>query len=178
MGCIYSKDDITLKPFDYFSSDDLSKYKEWMQDLEVTKYNSHGLFPKMYNEINDFIEGAIYSKKQVTWQIYYKEEFIGMCSLQGINWINRSGEVAIYVGEKSLWGKGISRTAVKFMLMHGFERLGLNRIWSGTASKNIGMNKIFTQLGFVKEGVFVDGAFLNGEFEDINSYALLRYQYD
>ena len=184
MGCIYRKDRIALYPFDNLlgsSADgvyDLDKYKTWMTDSEVTKFNSHGLFPKSKREIDSFGKEASSNQNQVTWKIYYNDNFIGMCSLQGIDWINRSGEVAIYIGEKSLWGKGISKTSIGFMLAHGFNRVGLNRIWSGTASTNIAMNVIFQKMGFKKEGCFRDGTFLDGNFDDVNSYGILKKDWD
>jgi RimJ/RimL family protein N-acetyltransferase len=82
--------------------------------------------------------------------------------------------VAIYIGETSAWGKGVATDAIDLMCQHGFNRLGLHRIWSGTAETNTGMNRVFDKVGFQREGVFRDGMFLNGRFVNIICWSLLE----
>jgi ribosomal-protein-alanine N-acetyltransferase len=153
------------------------RYEQWMCDQEVTKYNSHGLFRKSDSEINDWLNECENSKTAFHCAIMKAEEWVGMCSLQRIDWINRSAEIAIYIGEKDCWGKGIAKAAVELMLFHGFMKLNLNRIWSGTAESNIAMNKVFQNLGFEKEGCFREGMFLNGKYENVICYSLLEGDY-
>jgi len=97
---------------------------------------------------------------------------IGNVSLQRLDWINRSAELAIVIGETDAWGKGYGVKACKAMLYHGFMKLGFHRIWSGTSETNLGMLHVFDRIGMAKEGAFKEGMFLNGAFRDVLSYGM------
>ena len=136
-----------------------SDYKFWFNRPEVVSKNSHGLFP--YSPDTDIKETLQYDESRIIWSILVKgPKHIGNVSLQRIDLINRSAEIAIVIGEPDYYGKGVATFAVKEICEHGFKKLGLNRIWSGTAATNIGMQKVFEKLGFKKEGIFKEAMFL------------------
>ncbi|MCK9282477.1 MAG: GNAT family N-acetyltransferase, partial [Melioribacteraceae bacterium] len=126
-------------------------------------------------------------KEDIVWGIVYKkieyvdkkrkrywEQHIGNISLQRINWIYRSAEFAIIIGEKDYWKSGIGFEALTILFKHGFDKLNLHRIWTGTASSNEGMNKLCMKLGMTLEGIFYDGIFLNGKYRNINCYSIME----
>jgi RimJ/RimL family protein N-acetyltransferase len=98
---------------------------------------------------------------------------IGNVSLQSLSWINRSAEFAIIMGEKEYWGQGYGEEALRFVLEHGFKKLGLNRIWTGTGSSNVGMQKLAERVGMILEGRSRQGKFNDGKFLDIYHYGIL-----
>ncbi len=169
-----------------------SNYRNWFYDREVTKYNSHGLFPYTIKKMKSFF-ASLNDGSNITYAIFKKsikaddvpespitditihpEKHIGNVSLQSINLINCSAEFAIIIGDKKETGKGLGKQITSLMLHHAFEKLGLNRVWSGTSQLNMGMNKIFNRLNWRKEGVFTQGMWNNGSFVNINFYAFLR----
>lgn len=181
MGCIYrdTKNKVRLMPMNAgIIFNELAKYYSWMTSEEVTKYNSHGLFPKSKKAVDEWVVHTEESHDNATFGIFYRDEWVGVCSLQSINWINRSGEIAIYIGDSHAWGKGVASIAVGFLLRHGFGRLGLNRIWSGTAKTNTGMNRVFEKCYFAHEGSFREGMFLDGEFVDVECWSILKAEYE
>ena len=180
MNVIYGTDRFDLIPFvDILDSDFKTNYMKWMHDQEVTKHNSHGLFPYAQKDREAFYE-SLRNNKIICWAVMaigpevgaYKH--IGNISLQSINWINRSAEFAIVIGEKDYWGKGYATEALQILITHGFEKLNLHRIWSGTAATNKGMQKVFNKLGMKNEAKFKDGMFLNGEYVDVVAYAIVK----
>jgi RimJ/RimL family protein N-acetyltransferase len=168
MNTIYETGRFILVPFiDYIKAfESKSNYCQWMYDQEVTKYNSHGLFEIIVWAI--IVEGNKDSKEH-TGVIH-----IGNISLQSFNWINRSAEFAIVIGEKEYWGKGYATEALKILIEHGFYKLNLHRIWSGTASTNQGMIRVFKKLGMTYEGADKHGVFLDNEYVDVIRYAILN----
>jgi RimJ/RimL family protein N-acetyltransferase len=180
----YENDKYGLIPFTEWMAEE-SNYQSWFHDREVTKYNSHGLFPYTKTKMDSYL-AAINNETNVTMAIYEKQpkdvfhndKHIGNVSLQSINWINRSAELAIIIGNKESQGKGIGTQACAIMLYHAFFKLGLNRVWSGTSSHNESMNKIFDKLYFKKEGVFKYAMWNNGMFVDINCYAILKSEFE
>ena len=88
-----------------------SNYNSWFYDQEVTKYNSHGLFPQTKQDTENFFNNLGNNNLHLALIDTYDSRHIGNLSLQNINFINRSAEFAIIIGEPSYWGKGISLTA-------------------------------------------------------------------
>ncbi len=187
MNKIYETDDLIFVPFFNINLKN-SNYYAWMHDQEVTRYNSHGLFPYTKKEEDEWRQ-AIIDNKIIAWAIVKKigpKELaghpvkrtemihIGNVSLQSFNWINRSAEIAIVIGEKQYWGKGYATKAFDIMISHGFMKLNLHRIWSGTASINNGMIRVFEKVGMQYEGTFRDGTFLNGRYVDVVCYAAIQ----
>ena len=154
-------------------------YRKWFYDPDVTKYNSHGLFPYTTEAMEAYIAKLRSSETKdiIVWAMianckYEEDIFIGNMSLQRIDWINRSAEMAIVIGEKEYWNKGYAKEALTALYNHGFNHLGLHRIWAGTAEKNLGMRKVFEKLGMVHEGTFKEATFIDGSFMNIVEYGI------
>lgn len=155
-------------------TDDLSRYHQWFNSQEANKLNTHGIFPMTIREIQDFI--SVNSRTNLHLSIFIKEtnEHIGNLSLQSIDYINRSGELAILVGESSCWGKGYSYKACKLLVDHAFNRLNLVRVYCGTSEQNFGMQKLALKLGMLEEGRRKGAIFSQGEYLDILEYGIFR----
>ena len=52
--------------------------------------------------------------------------------------------------------------------------LALERVYCGTAGNNIGMKRLAIQMGMVEEGRCRKHLFLNGKWEDVIEYGVLR----
>ncbi len=154
-------------------------YINWLNDSEVCKYNSHRVFP--YNEqlAEEYIKNAMVFKDSLVLAIVEKKKnsHIGNISLQDINFISRSAEFAIILGEKEYWGKGMAKEASVLIMMHGFQELNLHRIYCGTASGNVAMQKLANYLGMTEEGRRREAQFKSGEYNDIIEYGVLRDEF-
>lgn len=173
---------IYLVPFNReFMQEYNSNYLRWFNDSSVTKYNSHGLFPYTEKKKNEYLNSLDDATDRIIMAIVFmdgnKKTHIGNVSLQSIDWINRSAEFAIIIGEPSCHGAGIGAAACRCMLIHGFDKMNLNRIWTGTAETNEAMNALAVSCGFKYEGCFRQGMYLDGEYVNINTYAILRNEW-
>ena len=192
MQIMYETDRIILTPFNREIANN-SGYESWMYDQDVTRYNHWGLFPHSKKKEEAFLdmcesgEGdlvlAIMIKEEITTPNKYKPELyewhnkikhIGNLSLQSINKIYRSAEYAITIGDKNYWNQGIGFEASLLLFHHGFDKLNLHRIWTGTAFLNIGMRNLACKLEMKQEGILRDGMFLDGEYCSIVQYAILE----
>lgn len=155
------------------------KYREWFNDEEICRYNSHHRFPNYDADMREYYESTIKSRKNLILAICDKETdtHIGNVALENIDPVDRSAEFAILIGDKAWWGKGIGKGVARLMLEHGFEQLGLERIYCGTAEDNIGMQKIAVATGFKEEGRARKAIFKNGSFKDVINYGLLKDEY-
>lgn len=155
-------------------------YFQWLNDPKVCQYNSHAIFPNTEKQMRDYLESAHASRSIVVFAIVYKKDnkHIGNISLQGINWVFRSAEFAIILGESDYWGKGLGFEAVELVVKYGFERLNLNRIYCGTSSANLAMQKIAERLGMTKEGVRRSALYKWAHYLDVYEYGILRDEFD
>lgn len=192
---IYTNDKLRIVPFER-AKHMTDEYRSWFHDPEVTRFNSHGLFPYSPGAMEAFVKTIEQgSDSKIVWAIEVpgiisipdaheqtqKRQVpgwihIGNCSLDRINWINRSAEITIVLGKER--GKGHGEQTCRWMLEHAFFKLGMFRVWTGTAVVNSGMNAVCKKIGMLKEGVLRGGMFLNGHHTDINMWAILYAQYN
>lgn len=149
-------------------------YPSWFEDQEVCKYNSHGKFFRNDQWFRDFHD-SLNCEDQVVWAICHEDDgHIGNVSLQSIAAINRNAEYAILIGNRTHWRKSAGLNASLALLRHGFEKLNLERIFCGTASGNLGMQRLALRLGMVEEGRRRKHLFLEGGWQDMVEYGVLR----
>jgi len=160
--------------------EDLSgNYFQWFNDEEVCRFNSHGRFPNNMQRMEAYLLRSFTDPTLSVFAIIYQENnvHVGNVCLQMINYIDRSGEYAIVLGEKDYWGKGIARESSDLILRYGFMTLNLNRIYCGTAADNIAMHKLAVYMGMVEEGRRREAIYKNGVYHDIVEYGILRREY-
>lgn len=169
--------DIYLRPLKL--EDANGNYPNWFNDKEVCKYNSHG--NKLYTKemALEYIKAIQSNETTLVFAICDKltNTHIGNISLQEISQINKSAELAIIVGERSYWGKGLAKEAGTLIMEYGFNVLNLNRIACGTSEVNLPMQKLASSLGMTQEGIRKKALHKNNQFYDVFEYAILNKNY-
>lgn len=152
-------------------------YLSWFEDQEVCKYNSHGKFIKNADWFRAFY-ADLNREDQVVWAICHEDDgHIGNVSLQSISFVNRNAEYAILIGNPKHWRKSVGLNASLALLRHGFDKLNLERVYCGTAGTNLGMQRLAVQMGMLEEGRRRKHLFLNGQWEDMVEYGVLRDEF-
>lgn len=167
-------ENIYLSPL---TKDDISvEYISWLNDSEVCKANTHATIPNNHSKTLAYVESVEGSQTEIVFAIRWKENdiHIGNVSLQGINWINRTGEYAVLIGNKKYWNKGVGSESLSLIIQYGLITLNLNRIWSGMFITNKGAMKICEKNEMKKEGVLREAVFKNGKYLDVVIYSILQ----
>lgn len=155
-------------------SDLAGPYVTWFEDQEVCKFNSHGKFCRNAQWYRDFYD-RLNREDQLVWAICHDADgHIGNVSLQSISFINRNAEYAILIGNRHHWRKSVGWNASFAIIQHGFEKLNLERIYCGMAAGNLGMQRLALRLGMKEEGRRRKHLFLNGGWQDMVEYGVLR----
>jgi RimJ/RimL family protein N-acetyltransferase len=178
---IYENDEIYVRSLDYGDINE-DAYQQWFFDQEVCKYNSHGKMShgfnthKLLDNDDNRIVWAVFKKGNTDELAEFenKDTHIGNVCLQEIDWINRNAEFTCIFGEKEYWGKGYCTQAMKWLFSHGFKKLGIDKIYLGTASGNEGMKAAATKIGMHKEGYLRDHLYLNGCFWNVVQMAVFK----
>lgn len=98
---------------------------------------------------------------------------VGNCQFHDIHWRNRSSEVGIMIGEKSLWDQGYGTETMRLMLDHGFNTLNLHRIWLQVFAKNKRGIRAYEKSGFKYEGKYRLAEYQHGKYQDVHLMSIL-----
>ncbi|POA97774.1 hypothetical protein C2134_14005 [Chromobacterium sinusclupearum] len=99
-------------------------------------------------------------------------EIAGICSLHGISQAHRYARIGYWLADCHV-GKGVMQQALRQLLRHGFDELGLHRVELGCAPENVRSCKVAESLGFRLEGELRDAQYLNGRYWNMRCYGLL-----
>jgi RimJ/RimL family protein N-acetyltransferase len=144
-------------------------WADWFNDPEVTRHMYRGVFPNTREEQLAFYESiAAGDQSNLVLAIAAEPggEHVGTIGLHRIDWVNRSAEYGIVVGEESARGRGIGTEATRLICRHGFERLNLHRIWLGVLASHESAIRMYQGLGFQEEGRLREELLRDGRRED------------
>ena len=159
---------------------DLPTMVRWINDSEVTRLLFMGDRPATVERLTEQWEQEQHSPRDIVFAVCTNEDdtFIGTTGLYTINWIMHTAEFRIFLGEKSFWNRGIGTEVTKMMVVYGFEKLNLNRIWLGVNAENKGGVRAYEKAGFVREGVLRQEQYRNFQYYDVIRMGLLRSEYE
>jgi len=104
----------------------------------------------------------------ITFAILLLPEYklIGVTSLARINWISRNAELAIFIGEKKLWGKNLGTEALILLLDYAFNILGLRKVYLRVLEFNKRAMKCYEKVGFKVVGRLRKQRYRGGKYWD------------
>lgn len=166
---------IYLKAIEF---EDLSLLQEWRNNPQYRKYF------REYREINTEMQKNWYQTRvlsdpnTIMFAIHSKETYqtIGCCGLCNINWINRSGEISVYIGDTYLDER--ASDACTLLIEYAFQILGLHKVWAEVYQLDIKREKMLKNLGFRLDGVQRDHYFYKGKWFGSSLYSLLVGEQD
>lgn len=151
-------------------------YKYWLNKQKIVEYSTHGRFPQTVVTLRNYIENTINAKNQIVLAVVDRVnlQHIGNIGLQNINWIDSNAEIAFLLGEEQYWGKGVMYEVALTLINHAFTSLNLHRVYCGTSSNHLSMQKLAIKLGMCKEGVRKEALFFNGQYFDEIEYGIVN----
>ena len=174
---ILETNDLIIRPSEW---DDLDDFFRWERLPEVTEFFSIRDEQTMEDVVRKFVTDEKYPKAQ-QFTILLKEEGetrkIGRIVLADIEdgW---KGEIwRIYIGDKSLRGKGYGKQAMKAMMGYCFDVLGLERLYLDHYTGNPAAS-LYLSLGFRYEGILRKNCRKNGILYDVHLMSMLREEYE
>lgn len=163
---------VELRPFDEVHL--TVTYVDWLNDPIVCRDNRHG-GGYTIEKAQGYLAG-LKEKIDYVFAVHYGKNLkhVGNVSLSGISKQHHSAEIAILLGDRSVWGKGVGYEACRLVLNFGFKTVGLHRIRMGMTARNIAMIKIAEKLSMQREGTLKEAFFKGGQYLDIVEYAILN----
>jgi RimJ/RimL family protein N-acetyltransferase len=156
---------------------DLAALTRWRADYSLVRLLG-GSFRHIGSEVDSrWFESYLESRSNnVRLAICLAEtgQIVGVVYLLQIDWINRSAEFSIQIGEPSAQGRGIGEEATRIALRHAFADLNLRRVYLTVLAGNQRAQSLYEKVGFRAEGLFRAAAYKDGQYVDLIPMAILR----
>lgn len=159
--------------------DELEKIFRWKNDYELCNLiNAHPL-PIAKYETEEWFKKNQSDKNQILFGIHEikSKELIGIVRLMFIDWITSAAELGIFIGDKTVRGKGIGQEVMKLILDYAFQGINLRRIYLKVSESNTRALSLYQSVGFIKEGVLRKHFWINGEYQNIVLVGILKNEY-
>jgi ribosomal-protein-alanine N-acetyltransferase len=155
-------------------SDVNEHYYNWLNDWEVIQFLESRFFPNSTESLQKYVESKIGDRDNLFLAIVLRSDnrHIGNIKLGPINWIHRTGDIGVLIGQKDCWGKGYATEAIKLLVDHAFRILNLKKVTASAYDVNRGSIKAFENAGFEIEGVRKEQCYFEGRY--VNSVLLGR----
>jgi ribosomal-protein-alanine N-acetyltransferase len=144
------------------------EYLSWLNDDETTRGLASGVFPSTNEELQKFVEGAVSNKNVVMFAIcdVSNDAHIGNIKLDQFDWVSRTCELGLLIGNKAYWGKGIGYEVCKLTLSYAFTDLNIRKVSLAVYENNPAAIRLYEKLGFVAEGQLRKHIFEGGQYFD------------
>lgn len=159
-------------------SGDLMYLMSYSNDYEVMRGASGAiLYPSTVDDASRAMgNNTSYTSGEYQFALETKQDarLIGQCGFVKINWKNRTGELAILIGEKDYRGKGYGADAIRVLCRFGFEELNLRKIKANVFDFNTAALRCYEKCGFRREGVLKQEIYREGAYHDVVQLRLFR----
>ncbi|AIY06296.1 hypothetical protein Plano_2331 [Planococcus sp. PAMC 21323] len=159
-------ENIFLRPI---QKSDLLILNEWKNDEDTYKYLGGGFMPTSVDQQEKWMDSLIDTTGNNKRFIICDMEklAIGMVGIYDIKDIHRTCEIGIYIGGKSVKGKGYGKEACKLIEKFAKEYLNLRKIKLNVVFDNEAALKLWESLGYEKIGEYKEERFIKGEYKNL-----------
>jgi RimJ/RimL family protein N-acetyltransferase len=99
---------------------------------------------------------------------------IGFVILRNISAVHRCAELGVRIGEEGDRGRGVGKEAARQVLQFCWQVLNLNRVQVSVLAGNERALRLYTALGFEREGTLRQAQFIDGEWRNVIIMGALR----
>lgn len=142
------------------------RYLSWFRDPIVTEYLDARNLSR--DDVVSYMVDGHASGLHIMYGIFDCETrtHIGNVKIGPIVWRHETGGVVTFIGERTYWGKGYAREAIKIGTRLAFEQLNLRKLTDGVAEGNTGSVKAYTAAGWVVEAQLKGHHLIDGDPRD------------
>ena len=99
---------------------------------------------------------------------------IGVCGITNIDWISRSGELSIYIGEKEYRGCVVGILVMQELKRICFDSLNLRRFWAEVYGFNRPMMRLMEKAGFRQDAILTGTVWKDGAYQNSHFYSFMQ----
>lgn len=154
------------------NANDLKQFFTNLSKQTYYNFNTFGVIN--YNNIDKIIKYEIIRKDKIKFFSFINDELIGYSFLIKFEKSTKKHNCILGLVIKDKWqNKGYGKKIVKFMIDLAWKK-NYQKIWLTAFADNLSALKIYKDLGFEIEGVFIDDELVKNNKRDIVSMAIFR----
>lgn len=135
-------------------------------------------FPKSVEQQKSWFEKNINDEKTLRLIIETPEDgAVGIATISGIDWKNRSATHGIKLANKEKRTKGIGTDTVMAVMRYAFDELGLHRLDGSWFDENTASKGLYTKCGWKEEGIRRSCVYKRGKWRDLTMVGILDSEY-
>lgn len=137
-------------------ADVTQRYADWLNDPEVNRFLETRHSAQSVDSCRRFVEEMEKDPNSHLFGIFLKEDHmhIGNAKIGFIDQRYQTGQMSLFIGEKSCWGKGYAKEVIGCLTAIGFDALNLERIEAGCYERNLASLRAFLSAGYTVEGFY------------------------
>ncbi|MFT6899912.1 MAG: ribosomal-protein-alanine N-acetyltransferase [Colwellia sp.] len=160
----------------YISLNDVnSTYVNWLNDPQVNQYLETRFQQQTLSSVTCFVADILANNSDHLFTIRsHLNGHIGNIKIGGINKHHGVGYISLFIGDKTVWGKGYAKQAIQLVSDYAFNTLQLRKLSARAYQPNIGSTKAFLSAGYKHDGIFKDHFVLHGKSCDLIQVCLFK----
>lgn len=157
---------VALRPIE---KRDLKTLNGWKNDEDVYRFLGGGFAPTSIDIQENWMTSLMdMSGNNRRFMIEDNDSCpIGMIGLYEINWIHRTCELGIFIGDASARGKGLASEAYRLLESYASRYLNLRKIKAFVVKQNEPAVSMYCHLGFRVVGTLEKERFIDGRYCDL-----------
>lgn len=157
---------IILRPI---TRQDITSLNKWKNDKDVYKFLGGGFNPISIDQQSKWLDSMIdltgNSRRYIIQTS--SEVAIGMIGLYNINWIHRTAEIGLFIGEKNNRGQGYGFNAYQALEGYVKNYLNLRKFKIYIVNENQNAVKFWNKCGFELVGTLRSERFIENQYYDL-----------
>lgn len=148
---------------------DIKFLNAWKNDEDVYRFLGGGFMPVSIDQQEKWLDSMIdLTGRNKRFIICNKQDTaVGMVGLYDINWIHRTCEIGIYIGDENSHRSGFGREACTLIEKFAKEFLNIRKIKLKVVYTNNAAVNMWTTLGYKKVGELNDERFIKGKYHNL-----------
>jgi ribosomal-protein-alanine N-acetyltransferase len=125
------------------------RYAGWLNDPAVNQYLECRFQEHTAWSLGEWLQNLPSTSR--IFAIIHDGAHVGNVKLGNMNDFHGTADIGYFIGERSLWGKGIATDAVKLAVDAAFYQFGLKRLIAGVYQSNQPSIRVLQNAGFLYE---------------------------
>lgn len=153
---------VTLRPF---GEADAEAFIAWLADAEVTRFLKRRTPPSAAME-REWIDRVSRSETDIVWGVELDGRLVGATGIHRIDWPDRHGTTGTLIGDRSAWGRGAGREAMRLRTRYAFTETTLHKLCSSYLEGNAASARAQAAAGYLEVGRRREQHFRDGRWLD------------
>lgn len=157
-------------------SDDLDRCYRWMNDPTIV-WTLKSRYPIPFHTEAEWLEDAVNpSATERHFAIEKKETrtHIGNASIHGIDWVSRTAEFELFIGDPASWNRGYGTDAIRTLVRFAFDEMNLRKLRISVFDYNERAKHVLMTAGFKQEGKLEREFYRDGKYHDLVILSIFR----